>query len=159
MYCVGRIAFLYFDGLTLPVILVGGEVVTSNTVDAETESSATTMAESSAPTVMESSSLEYQSEVESTSVDRSASGNCECQCCSNVCMPHQPVDLSQSKRVHSHLSKEKRSDELKVYSHNIQPSWYSKFPWISVCTSTYKIYCTVCRTAKQQSVSFLQEAY
>ena len=31
----------------------------------------------------------------------------------------------------------------------IQPSWYSKHPWISVCTSRYKIFCSTCRGAKQ----------
>ena len=135
---------LYFDGLTLPVILVGREAVT---MEAETESSAYT--------VMESSSSECQSEVDSSSVDHSASGNCECQCCSNVCTPHQSSDLSQSKRIHSHLSKEKQCDELKVYSRKIQPSWYNKFPWISVCTSTYRIYCSLCRNAKHNNLLVL----
>ena len=93
------------------MIFVGREVGISNTVETETQPSVTAMTELSSP-VMEFSSSECQSEVESMSVDRSAtasasvSGNCECQFYSNVCVSHQPVDLSQSKRLHSHLSKE-----------------------------------------------------
>ena len=37
---------------------------------------------------------------------------------------------------------------MKTYSRHIQPSWYKKFPWINVCSSSLKIYCTSCRDAK-----------
>lgn len=39
--------------------------------------------------------------------------------------------------------------QLKIYTRKIQPSWYGKHPWISVCTSRYKIFCSTCCDAKQ----------
>ena len=44
-----------------------------------------------------------------------------------------------------------KSVKSKAYSRKIQPSWYEKYPWISVCTSRFKIFCTICRHAKQQN--------
>ena len=38
---------------------------------------------------------------------------------------------------------------MNSYSRKIQPSWYGKHPWISVCTSKYKIFCSTCQGAKE----------
>ena len=77
---------------------------------------------------------------------------CECQCCMNITIPYHPLDLSDSKVSHVHQSKERKGGKLKTYSRKIQPSWYAKYPWISVCTSKFKIFCTTCRCAKQQNI-------
>ena len=72
---------------------------------------------------------------------------CQCQCCSDPHGPYQPLELTESGVARAYLSKE-RSGQVKSYSRRIQPSWYKSFPWISVCTSSFKIYCTMCRSAK-----------
>ena len=43
---------------------------------------------------------------------------------------------------------------MKTYSRKIQTSWYAKYPWISVCTSRYKIFCSTCRGAKHLGLTF-----
>ena len=75
---------------------------------------------------------------------------CDCQCCRNISIPY-PLHVSDSKVSHAHKSKERKEGKLKAYSRKIQPSWYEKYPWISVCTSRFKIFCTICRHAKQQN--------
>ena len=75
---------------------------------------------------------------------------CECQCCTNITIPYHPMDVSDSKVSHAHHSKE-RKGMVKAYSRKIQPSWYEKYTWISVCTSKFRVFCTICRHAKQQN--------
>ena len=65
---------------------------------------------------------------------------CKCSCCTNLDVPYQPSDLEQSK---AHCGQQSRS---------IQTSWYAKYTWISVCTSTYKVYCYACQCAKNQNL-------
>lgn len=48
---------------------------------------------------------------------------------------------------------------MKSYSRHIQPSWYKDFPWISVCSSSLKIYCSTCRTAKLQGLLSFPKHY
>ena len=79
----------------------------------------------------------------------SLEGLCECQCCANPGIPYQPVDVSESKTTHSHFCKERRHGQLKSYSRKMQPSWYKRYSWISVCTSKYKIYCATCGAQHQ----------
>ena len=38
---------------------------------------------------------------------------------------------------------------MKSYDRKIQPSWFVKYPWISVCMSTFRIFCSTCRGAKK----------
>lgn len=68
---------------------------------------------------------------------------CECPCCTNVAVPYHPLHLSESRT--SHCSQ--RQGTLISYSRRIQPGWYAKYPWISVCTTKYKIFCSICRHA------------
>ena len=42
--------------------------------------------------------------------------------------------------------------DRKKHNRKIQPTWYKKYPWITVCTSTYRIFCVVCRSAYQQGL-------
>ena len=69
---------------------------------------------------------------------------CECSCCTDVAVPYHPLHLSES--TTSHCSQ--RQGKLIRYSRRIQPGWYSKYPWISVCTTKYNIFCSVCHHAK-----------
>lgn len=34
----------------------------------------------------------------------------------------------------------------------IQTSWYKRYPWITVCTTSYRIFCHACRSAKHQAL-------
>ena len=63
---------------------------------------------------------------------------------------HQLMDVTESKITHLHLSKKRQAGKLKFYSRKIQPCWYKKYPWITVCMSKYKVFCVSCRSAKQQ---------
>ena len=78
------------------------------------------------------------------------SNGCNCSCCTNFNVAHQPEDLKGSKAPHG---------QQKSYSRSIQISWYTKHPWISVCTSSYKIYCHVCCSAKNQSLITFSKRY
>lgn len=71
--------------------------------------------------------------------------NCQCPCCSNYDTAHQPTDLEQSKSVHGQRS--------------IQFSWYTKHKWISVCTSTYKVFCQVCCSARKRGLVTSSKRY
>ena len=57
-----------------------------------------------------------------------------------------------SKTLHSHHSKEKGSSQLKSYNRKIQSSWYKKYPWITVCSMQFRIFCRLCCGAKQQGL-------
>ena len=81
----------------------------------------------------------------------SLEASCECQCCASPGTPYQPVDVSDSKTTHSHFCKKRQHGKLKSYSRKIQPSWYKRYSWISVCTSKYKIFCATC-SAQQQGL-------
>ena len=74
---------------------------------------------------------------------------CSCQCCTNPEVPYRPSDVSDSKVCHAHHSKDKRVGQKKCYDRKIQPNWFMKYPWISVCTSTFRIFCATCRGAKK----------
>ena len=77
---------------------------------------------------------------ESTNVNEPStrSSACTCSCCENFEVAHHPTNLSQSKSSNS--------------SRCIQTSWYSRYPWITVCTSSYKVFCHVCCLAKEQGL-------
>ena len=87
----------------------------------------------------------------SSMTSSSDSDSCQCQCCSDPHASYQLLELTESGVSHIHHSKE-RSSQIKSYSRRIQPSWYKSFPWISVCSSSYKIFCSVCRSAKYRGL-------
>jgi len=66
--------------------------------------------------------------------------------------PNQPLDVSKSKYIQSHLSKERQVGQKKQYCRSIQTSWYNKYSWITVCTRQCKIYCRICCLAKQHGL-------
>ena len=75
----------------------------------------------------------------------------ECQCpgCLDTLVPNHPADLSGSKVFYKHK-------DGKSFARKIQPTWYKQFPWVSVCSSSYRIFCMNCRTAKQKLCSHFQ---
>ena len=75
---------------------------------------------------------------------------CECLCCTLNGPPSEPLDVTQSKHAYSYQNQ--RTTKTKSYKRSIQPSWYKKHPWISVCRSSYKIYCHYCRYAKKNGL-------
>ena len=58
------------------------------------------------------------------------------------------VDSSKKKQLYS----SKQHGRQKSHSRTIQSGWYKAHPWISVCTSEYKVYCATCRAANEQSL-------
>ena len=66
---------------------------------------------------------------------------CQYLCCLDVNIAHQPEDVRESKV-------KDRYRHCKGPSRTIQTSWYQLYPWISVCTSRYKIYCVTCQSDK-----------
>ena len=62
--------------------------------------------------------------------------DCPCPCCTNFDIAHQPTNLSGSK-----------SKGHQLYSRTIQSSWYARYKWITVCTSSYRVYCHICCSA------------
>lgn len=80
--------------------------------------------------------------------------------------PSQPMQVKESKHAYSYHSQV--LNRKKSYSRCIQPSWYQKYPWITVCTTSYKIFCHPCRFARQkglitfsrrQAHSFVEEGF
>ena len=84
------------------------------------------------------------------STSTSTSRTCECQACTDVSTPHHPVEVDSSKRSQLYCSK--GSGKQKSHSRTIQSAWYSAHPWISVCTSQYRVYCATCRAANCQGL-------
>ena len=70
---------------------------------------------------------------------------CSCACCSNFDASHQPRDLDQSKNSFGQV-------EHRNSKRSIQTSWYDKHLWISVCTSSYKVFCHVCCSARKHDM-------
>ena len=87
---------------------------------------------------------------DSTTSTTATSSSCKCQCCSNVSTPHHllVVDSSKKKQLYS----SKQHGRQKSHSRTIQSGWYKAHPWISVCTSEYKVYCATCRAANEQGL-------
>ena len=83
-------------------------------------------------------------------------GSCQCQCCVNPSTAYHPQVESTSGVTHTHRSKDRG---MKSYSRHIQSAWYSDFPWISVCTTSYKIYCATCRSAKCRGLLTFSKHY
>lgn len=48
---------------------------------------------------------------------------------------------------------------MKSYSRHIQSSWYKSFPWISVCSSSLKIFCSTCCAAKVRGLLTFPKHY
>ena len=89
----------------------------------------------------------------STETSAPSTPECQCPCCTNVHVPNQPKDLRNSGTQQSHASKDRKDG--KTYTRTIQQAWYGRFPWITVCTSSFRIYCYVCRSAmKHELVTF-----
>ena len=78
--------------------------------------------------------------------------HCDCKGCRDYSTSNQPLEVALSKTLHSHHSKEKGSSQLKSYNRKIQSSWYKKYPWITVCSMQFRIFCRLCCGAKQQGL-------
>ena len=81
---------------------------------------------------------------------------CKCHCCSSVGTPHHPLIVNSSKKKQLYFSKQ--YGKQKAHSRTIQNTWYKTHPWISVCTSQYKVYCATCRAANEQKLLSQLEA-
>ena len=67
---------------------------------------------------------------------------CSCSCCSNFSIANQPKHLSQSKSYQG----------CQTYSRRIQASWYAKYPWITVCMSSFRIFCQTRCLAREENL-------
>ena len=90
------------------------------------------------------------SETQST-ISTSTDGDvCECPCCALCESLNQPNDVGESKRTYKYNDNSLQA--RKTYSRSLQTSWYKRHPWITVCDTTYKIFCHICRQAKYQGL-------
>ena len=96
------------------------------------------------------SEIEGHKTTESPEAQLSTQCQCMCPCCTMSGPPNQPVDVTYSKQAYSHHSQELKKS--KTYCRSLQTSWYKKYPWISVCTTRYKIFCHACRSAKKEGL-------
>lgn len=83
---------------------------------------------------------------------------CQCPCCADPSTPHHPLDMTTSNSGVTYTHRDKGKG-LKTYSRHIQPTWYKEFPWISVCSSTLKIYCSIYRDAKSKGMITFSRNY
>lgn len=81
---------------------------------------------------------------------------CNCQCCTDPSTPYHPQDVSRSGVVHTHHTKE---SGVKSYSRHIQTAWYKSFPWISVCSTSLRIFCSICCAAKMRGLLTFPKHY
>ena len=72
---------------------------------------------------------------------------CQCRCCLDPHTPFQPLEVAESEI------------KSKSFSRRIQCGWYKSFPWISVCSSSFKIFCTKCCSAKLQGLLSFPKHY
>ena len=95
-------------------------------------------------------SSDMESYPESTSSCSSSESSCNCPCCTNPSIPYHPLEEVRGCGVrHVHHV---QGHGTKAYSRHIQPSWYTSFPWISVCTSSLKLFCCSCRSAHSKGL-------
>ena len=86
---------------------------------------------------------------------------CECPCCTDYTTPHQPsMNLDSSKRKQPYLTKQGEcTSTMKSHTWTIQSSWYKLHPWISVCTTNYKVFCATCLNARDQGLLSMNQKW
>lgn len=67
---------------------------------------------------------------------------CESDCCAGGLTPFQPTDTATLKKLR------KMGDRYCCFS----PSWYSTYPWLTVCVIRDKAFCTVCRYCSEKNL-------
>ena len=87
----------------------------------------------------------YSQELSETIDNSSSEVGCCCPCCTIV---HQPTKLEQSK-VKGH----------QLYPHLIQLTWYTKYQWITVCISSYKVVCNICCSVRRRGLVEFSKRY
>ena len=89
---------------------------------------------------MDVASIDEDNEV--PSVQSATAEPCDCEWCrkgSDRPVPFQPRDAA----ILSQFEQGKRK---------FQPSWYSTYKWVTLCTKQKKVFCTFCRYAKAQKM-------
>ena len=76
----------------------------------------------------------------------SDSSYCEAECCSSTRdKPYQPTSklvLSNTRRIQG----EGKNKQGRV----VQTSWFSKHPWLTLCTTRWKLFCFTCSAAARK---------
>ena len=85
-----------------------------------------------------------------SSTSSSSCKTCECYCCSNISTSHYLLIVNSSKKKQLYFSKQ--HGKQKAHSRTIQNTWYKTYPWITACTSQYKVHCATCRAADEQKL-------
>ena len=71
---------------------------------------------------------------------------CQSSCCTDETKPYQPNDKITA-------------TSMAYKGRNFIPRWYTTFPWLSLCTTTKKVFCFYCRIAQQRNtLSFSSKA-
>lgn len=64
-------------------------------------------------------------------------------CCEEGLSPFQPKDSSVID-----CTRKKQGKKNRAFS----PSWYASYPWLTLCTTRYKVYCTYCRYCSKKGL-------
>ena len=86
---------------------------------------------------------------------------CECPCCTDYTTPHQfSINLDSSKRKQSYVTEQgEGTSTIKSHTRTIQSSWYKLHPWISVCSTNYKVFCATCLNARDQGLLSINQKW
>ena len=121
--------------ITAPTALIGADALKSGTTSDSLPSDE----------IGDSCSSQGLSETINQNASSEVGGCCPC---TNFDITHQPTKLEQSK-VKGH----------QLYSRSIQPTWYTKYQWISVCISSYKVFCNICCSARKRGLVKFSKRY
>lgn len=70
-------------------------------------------------------------------------GSCTSDCCAGGLTPFQPTDPATLEKL-----RKKQGDQYRCFS----SSWYSTFPWLTVCVTRGKAFCVVCRYCSEKNL-------
>ena len=70
-------------------------------------------------------------------------GSCTSDCCAGGLTPFQPTDPATLEKL-----RKKQGDRYCCFS----SSWYSTFPWLTVCVTRGKAFCVVCRYCSEKNL-------
>ena len=66
---------------------------------------------------------------------------CVADCCDGGLTSFQPAETAMLKKL-----RKKQGDRYRYFS----PSWYSTYPWLTVCVTQGKVFCVVCHYCSQK---------
>lgn len=71
---------------------------------------------------------------------------CDGACCREEALSPQPFQPED--RAVIACTRKKQGQKYRSFS----PAWYSSYPWLTLCTTRYKVYCTYCRYCSRKGL-------